>query len=107
MRRTPLLWLAVCCEEWCTPRTLAERTWSSLMASTWTQATALRQFVLAQPYVNVDHFREHYPPRVVVEVLEGLVHERRLYRKLASELEEHLLHTVTPAGAWRGTKGAV
>ena len=52
MATTPLLWLALCCEEWHTPRPLAERTWQALMASRWTDPTALRQWVLVQPVVD-------------------------------------------------------
>ena len=105
MKTTPTLWLVMCVEEWGTARGLAERTWTALMASRWTQPTALRQFVLAQPYINVDHFRQQYTPRQVVEVLEGLVHERRLFRHQATALEDHLLATVDAEGAWRGVQG--
>jgi hypothetical protein len=105
MPTTPLLWLALCCEEWGTPRPLAERTWQSLMASRWTHATALRQWILVQPYVNPQHFCQRHSPQDVVEVLEMLVTERRLARHLATALEESLLTTVTATGAWREEKG--
>jgi hypothetical protein len=102
MRTTPLLWLALCCEEWGTPRDLAERTWQALQASRWTLPCALRQWVLVQPYVNPAHFRQRHTPHDVVEVLETLVTERRLVRHQATELEDYLLTTVTASGAWRG-----
>jgi hypothetical protein len=105
MLTTPLLWLALCCEEWGTPRPLAERTWASLMASRWTRPVALRQWLLVQPYVNPVHFRQQYTPQAVVEVLETLVTERRLARHLATALEDSLLHTVTATGAWRAERG--
>jgi hypothetical protein len=104
---TPLLWLALCCEEWGTARPLAERTWSALMASRFTTPTALRQWVQAQLYVNPNHFRQHFSPHAVVEVLETLVHEKRLWRAQATALEDSLLTTVTATGAWREEKGTL
>ena len=71
------------------------------MASTWTQPTALRQFILAQPYVNIPHFQEHYPPREVAEVLEDLVQSAVCIAVGRAKLEEHVLHTVNAEGAWR------
>ena len=52
MRTTPLLWLAMCCEEWGLFTAVAERTWSALRASRWARPTALRQWILVQPYVD-------------------------------------------------------
>ena len=105
MATTPRLWLVLCCEEWGTPRTLAERTWQALQASRWTQPTALRQWVLVQFVVDPGHFRQTYSPLAVVDVLETLVKERRLTRRQASALEDYLLTTVTPEGAWRPERG--
>jgi hypothetical protein len=101
MRTTPLLWLAMCLEEWETSRPLAERSWQGLMASRWTLPRTFRQWILVQPYVDPRHFRQHYTPREVVDVLETLVTERRLGRAQATALEEALLGTVTASGAWR------
>jgi hypothetical protein len=101
---TPLLWLALCCEEWGTPRGLAQDTWRSVTASREEKPCAFRQWVLVQPYVDVGHFLKQHPPQAVVEVLEVLVTERRLARRQASALEEYLLATVTATGAWQGEK---
>ena len=51
------------------------------------------------------HFRQTYSPLAVVDVLETLVKERRLTRRQASALEDYLLTTVTPEGAWRPERG--
>jgi hypothetical protein len=101
MPTTPLLWLALCCEEWGTPRPLAERSWQALLASRWTLPTTLRQWVLVQPVVDPAHFRQQYTPQAVVSVLETLVAERRFQRHHATQLEDCLLTTVTAIGTWR------
>jgi hypothetical protein len=100
VQQTPLLWLALCCEEWGCPRDLAERSWQTLMTSRWSAATALRQWVLAQPFVDVAHVRRRYPPHELVGVLEALVQERRLPRREATTLEDHLLTAVAADGDW-------
>jgi hypothetical protein len=60
-----------------------------------------RQWVTGQMYVDPEHFRQHHSPQAVVNVLESLVSERRLFRRLASALEEHIFCHVGPDGRWR------
>jgi hypothetical protein len=107
VQATPALWLVLWCEELGCPRELAERSWQSLMTSRWSAATALRQWVLAQPYVNIDHFRQTYGPQRLIAILEALVQERRLLRHQATALEEYIFAALAPDGEWRDMKGPV
>jgi hypothetical protein len=100
--KVPLLWLAVTCEDAGVPPALAERVWASFAASRWTRPTALRQWLVVQPYVDLVQFRRQVPPAVLLTALEDLVRERRLWRAHASALEEYLLGTVQANGHWRG-----
>jgi hypothetical protein len=99
--RTPLLWLAVCCEEWACSRAVAEQSWQALTASRWSRAHAMRLWFLAQPYVNVHQVYQTYTPQRLVGILEDLVVEQRLTRQQATALEEGIFAALTPDGEWR------
>lgn len=45
--------------------------------------------------------RRHWNPRAMVEVIEALVQEKRLPRRTATGIEEHVLAGANNAGTWR------
>jgi hypothetical protein len=89
---------------WRLPAALTRLWWQALSQSRYTQPQALRQAgllwegtSLADPAAVV---HQTCAPVEVVAVLEALVHEGRLSRQRATQVEEHLLARVTREGHW-------
>jgi hypothetical protein len=89
----------------------ARRWWTALCHSTWSQAVSWRQALVhfdqqprqpGPPVVEetIAFVNATAPPRVVMEVLEGLVQERRLTRREASAIQVQILTRVDREGQW-------
>jgi hypothetical protein len=92
-------------EYWRLPASLTRTWWSALSQSRYAQPTALRQAWLlwegapmADPSSVV---QQTCAPVEVLAAVEALVHERRLARRTATQIEDHLLARVTREGQWQ------
>jgi len=90
---------------WHLPAALTRAWWQALSQSRYAQPTALRQAWLlwegapiADPASLVHGTGA---PAEVIAAVEALVHEGRLSRLLASQVEECLLARVTREGTWQ------
>jgi len=90
---------------WRLPASLTRVWWQALSQSRYAQPTALRQAwllcegaALADPASLVHHT---CAPAEVLAAVEALVHERRLARRTATQIEEAVLARVTREGTWQ------
>ena len=103
VRIPPVFWQFA--RYWRLPERLTRLWWQALSQSRYSQPQALRQAWLlwdgapiADPTSVV---QRTCAPAEVVAVLEALVHEGRLTRQLATQMEEVLLARATREGTWQ------
>jgi hypothetical protein len=91
-------------EWWQVPVCDANRFWQALATSRYSRPTALRQHLALPGTVHMDltYLVMHVlTPELAIDVVEDLVHELRLPRKVATRIEECILAQVTATGQWK------
>ena len=105
-REAPPRVFAVFCDAWDVPRPLQRAWWHALSRATQPPACEWRQKLLLFHATRLLEPRRLLhtvcSPGETVKVLEALVGEGRLERRMATTIEECLLHYTNKKGAWYG-----